>query len=78
VLALSRQQHVPAYDVATIYAALDDADNTFRWLERAIDDSSPIGQLALEPLFDKLHTDARFDKFVSRLRTPRSSGDKTQ
>jgi hypothetical protein len=68
VLALSRTQHVPAYDIATIYAAMGDSDNTFLWLERAIDDSPSVGQIPLEPLFDELHTDIRFKKLVSRLR----------
>jgi tetratricopeptide (TPR) repeat protein len=71
VLALSKQQHVPAYDIATIYAALDDTDNTFLWLERAIDDSPSIGMIPLEPFFDALHSDARFEKFVARIRTRR-------
>jgi tetratricopeptide (TPR) repeat protein len=77
VLALSSKQHVPAYDIATIYAAMDDADSTFLWLERALDDSPSAGGIPLEPLFDKLHTDARFEKFVSQLRTPRRSGGQT-
>jgi tetratricopeptide (TPR) repeat protein len=67
VLGLSKRQHVPAYDIATIYAALDDADNTFLWLERAIGDSSPVGTLALEPSFDELHSDPRFASLVARL-----------
>jgi DNA-binding winged helix-turn-helix (wHTH) protein/TolB-like protein len=71
VLALQKKQHVPAYDIATIYAAMDDADNTFLWLERALDDSPSVGGIPLEPVFDKLHTDARFGRFVVQLRTPR-------
>jgi len=46
VLELSKRQHVPAFDIAGIYAALDDVDNMFLWLEaRPLDDSSPVGSL---------------------------------
>jgi hypothetical protein len=65
---MSKQQHVPAFDIASIYAALDDADNTFLWLERAMDDSSPVGSLPLEPLFDRFHADPRFATLVARIR----------
>jgi DNA-binding winged helix-turn-helix (wHTH) protein/Flp pilus assembly protein TadD len=68
VLDLSRRQHVPAYDIAMIYAALDDPDNTFMWLDRALEDASPLGTIPLEPLFDKLHGDPRFERLVSRIR----------
>jgi len=73
VLALSTRQHVAAYDVAMIYAALDDPDNTFLWLDRAVLDGSPIGTMALEPAFDKFHTDPRFEPLVARVRTPREA-----
>ena len=71
VLELSRRQHVPAYDVATIYAALGDADNAFMWLERAVEDSATVGTIALEPEFEKLHSDPRFETLLARIRTSR-------
>jgi DNA-binding winged helix-turn-helix (wHTH) protein/tetratricopeptide (TPR) repeat protein len=69
VLELSRRQHVPAFDIAGIYAALDDVENMFLWLERALDDSSPVGVLPLEPSFDKFHADPRFASLVARIRS---------
>jgi serine/threonine-protein kinase len=71
VLELSRRQHVPAYDIATIYAALGDADNAFVWLERAIEDSATVGTIALEPEFEKLHPDPRFETLLTRIRKSR-------
>jgi hypothetical protein len=68
-LEKSKRQHVPAFDIAGIYAALGDADNVFLWLERALDDSSPIGSLPLEPAFDQFHADPRFAPLVSRIRS---------
>jgi TolB-like protein len=72
VLERARREHVPAYDVATIYAALDDVDNAFAWLERAVDDSATVGTIALEPEFEKLHSDPRFETLVARTRTSRA------
>jgi TolB-like protein/DNA-binding winged helix-turn-helix (wHTH) protein/lipopolysaccharide biosynthesis regulator YciM len=69
VLERSKHERVFAYDIAMIYAAMDDADSTFLWLDRAVTDSSPIGQLAQEPLLEKLHGDPRFAGVVKKLRS---------
>jgi DNA-binding winged helix-turn-helix (wHTH) protein/TolB-like protein/Tfp pilus assembly protein PilF len=42
VLKLSTERYVAAYDIALIYAALADTENTFRWLERAVEDRSTL------------------------------------
>ncbi len=73
VLSLSKRRHVPAYDIAMIYAALDDADNTFSWLERSIDDGSPMGTFSLDPMFDQFRTDPRFARLVVQSRSPKRS-----
>ena len=73
VLSLSKEQHVPAYDIAMIYAALDDVDNTFSWLERSIGDGSPMGTFSLDPMFDRLRTDPRFARLLAQSRMPRRS-----
>jgi len=68
VLALSKQRYVAAYDIALIYAALDDKENAFKWLERAIEDrSTPISFLARDPALNVLHSDPRFAVLVQRL-----------
>jgi tetratricopeptide (TPR) repeat protein len=72
VLELANREHVPAYDVATIYASLDDFDNAFAWLERAVEDSATVGTIALEPEFEKLRSDPRFETLVARTRTSRA------
>jgi DNA-binding winged helix-turn-helix (wHTH) protein len=68
VLDTSTRQHVPAFDIARIYAALDDTDGTFMWLERALNDSSPVSSLPLEASFDRFHADPRFASLVARMR----------
>ena len=67
VLALSHQQYVPAYDIAMMYAALRDTENTLVWIGRAYEDRSTLmGAMGLEPLLDFLHDDPRFIDYVRR------------
>jgi DNA-binding winged helix-turn-helix (wHTH) protein/TolB-like protein/tetratricopeptide (TPR) repeat protein len=67
----SHQQYVAAYDVATIYAALGDADKTMAWLDRAVDDRSQlIGWLRWDPVFDSIRHDPRYAALVARLGFP--------
>jgi TolB-like protein/Flp pilus assembly protein TadD len=68
LLKLSKERYVAAYDIALIYAALGDTENTFRWLEGAMADRSTlINFLAQDPLFDSLHADPRFAELVKRI-----------
>ena len=61
VLELSKERYVAAYDIALIYAALGDTENTFLWLERAMEDRSTlISFLAQDPMFDTFHSDPRW------------------
>ncbi len=68
VLKLSKQRYVAAYDIALIYAALGDTENTFQWLERAMEDRSALlNFLAQDPMFDAFHGDPRFASLVQRI-----------
>ena len=68
LLALSKQRYVPAYDIATIYAALGETDETFGWLARAFEERSQlIGWLPWDAVFDGIRTDARYAPLVRRL-----------
>jgi serine/threonine-protein kinase len=68
VLKLSKERYVPAYDIALIYAALADTENTFLWLERAMEDRSTLMVfLAQDPMFDAFHSDPRWNGLVQRL-----------
>jgi DNA-binding winged helix-turn-helix (wHTH) protein/TolB-like protein/Flp pilus assembly protein TadD len=64
----SREQYVAAYDIATVYAALGDADETMAWLDRAVDERSQlIAWLRWDPVFDDLRHDPRYAVLVARL-----------
>jgi DNA-binding winged helix-turn-helix (wHTH) protein/TolB-like protein len=68
VLRLSKERYVAAYDIALIYASLADTENTFLWLERAMEDrSTQMSFLAQDPMFDAVHADPRFASLVQRI-----------
>jgi len=68
LIRLSRSQYVPAYDIATIHAALGETDQTFAWLERAFEDRSTlIVWLPWDPVFDGMRTDPRYEEMAARL-----------
>jgi DNA-binding winged helix-turn-helix (wHTH) protein/TolB-like protein len=68
VIKLGKERYVPAYDIALIYAALGDTENTFRWLEAAVKDrSTQMAFMAQDPMLDGLHADPRFQSLVQRI-----------
>jgi hypothetical protein len=68
LMQLATSRYVPALDIATIYASLEDRDNTFQWLERAFADrSTNIAFLEYDPSFDAMRDDARFAALVERI-----------
>jgi len=68
LLASSKERYVPAYDIATIHAALGNVDETFRWLERAFEERSQlIHWLPWDAVFDGIRADARYAPLYARL-----------
>jgi TolB-like protein/Flp pilus assembly protein TadD len=65
LLARSRRTRDDAFDVAIVYAGLGRDDETFTWLDRAIDDRS-LGVEWLPALMDDLQRDPRFESFRRR------------
>jgi serine/threonine-protein kinase len=64
----SRQRYIPPYSFARVYVALGDKDEAFRWLEKAYQDRDPwILLIKIDPMFDGLHSDPRFDDLVQRM-----------
>jgi len=55
-------------DVAMLYAIIDDADEAFRWIDKAIDERHrEILLLGTWELFDPLRSDPRFDAALSQI-----------
>ncbi|MGH7724109.1 MAG: protein kinase domain-containing protein [Candidatus Eiseniibacteriota bacterium] len=54
-------EYVPAYELATIYSALQDSDRAFEWLERAREEhSSFMTLIPFDPRLDGIRRDPRF------------------
>jgi tetratricopeptide (TPR) repeat protein len=65
---VSQTHAPPAYSIASIYTALADYDQAFRWLDQAYEDcSGPIYKLGVDPAFRPLHPDPRFDALLKKM-----------
>ena len=58
---------VPAYRVAAIYMALGDKDRALEWLEK--DRGGWMVWLEVDPVFDGLHSDLRFQDLLRRIQS---------
>jgi len=73
----SRRKHVPAYYIAAIYAVLGDKDRAFRWFEKALTDRSEwLVWLRVDPRFDGLRRDSRFEHLARKVGIPKNSDKK--
>lgn len=68
---LSKQRYVSPYNIACIYAGLNDKDQAFTWLERAYQERSFfMTNLKIETVLDNLRPDPRFKAMLKRLNLP--------
>ncbi len=64
----SKQQYVSAYDVALIYAGLQDKDRAFDWLKKALKERSYLLTfLKVDPVLDNLRSDTRFQTLLKEI-----------
>jgi serine/threonine protein kinase len=67
----SQGQYVAPIQFALVYAGLGQTDETFFWLGKAFEERSPImAYLKVEPWFDPLRADPRFEDMLQRLNIP--------
>jgi TolB-like protein/DNA-binding winged helix-turn-helix (wHTH) protein/tetratricopeptide (TPR) repeat protein len=65
----SSTRYVSPYGLAQIYAALNDKEQTFKWLRLAYDDRAVwMSYLAVDPVFDRYRSDQRFQDLLQNLR----------
>ncbi len=70
---LAKQKYVPPYNIAMVYAGLDDAGAALDWLERAYDTRDVrLTFLAVEPKWDAIRSHPRFQALLKRLALPLS------
>ena len=68
LLAQSRTDYVAPYAVAEVYAHLGARDEVFPWLEKAYEErSSEILSIKVDPNFEGLRNDPRFQNLLRRL-----------
>jgi TolB-like protein/DNA-binding winged helix-turn-helix (wHTH) protein/Tfp pilus assembly protein PilF len=66
--AISSQRYVSPYGLAQIYAALNDKEQTFEWLQIAYDGRAVwMSYLAVDPVFDGFRSDQRFQELLQRV-----------
>jgi hypothetical protein len=68
---MSKQTYVSPYDLAILYTGLGDKDNAFEQLNKAYDERSGwMIYLKVEPHFDPLRSDRRFEELVRKVGLP--------
>ncbi len=68
---LSKQRYVSPLHLAVVNAALGDRDQAFRFLEKAVEKRAQfLIYLKVEPAFDVLRSDPRFQSLLRRLNFP--------
>jgi len=71
VQELSRLEYVSPYSVAQAHAQLGDRDQALAWLEKAYQErDSRLLALRVEPAFESLHSDPKFQDLVKRIGFP--------
>jgi TolB-like protein len=65
---VSRSKYVPAIYFAVIYTGLNQKDDAFHWLDKAVEERCEyLVYLGSDPLADPLRSDPRFSQLMSRL-----------
>jgi TolB-like protein/Tfp pilus assembly protein PilF len=59
------------YEIALVYAGLEENDNAFEWLEKAFQaHDKGMTYLKIDPCLDRLRSDARFQSLIKRVGLP--------
>jgi hypothetical protein len=61
---MSQQGYVPAYDFALIYAGLGEKGQALDWLEKAYQSGVVSMGLKMDPTWDGLSTEPRFQDLI--------------
>jgi tetratricopeptide (TPR) repeat protein len=66
--SLSKHKYVPSLSIARIYAGLSDKEQAFGWLEKGYEErSTPIFYAKVDPAWDPLRSDPRFNDLLGRM-----------
>ena len=71
---LPKSRYVPPYDVAAIWMGLGEKEQALKWLEMAYEDHAAyIPAISVEPVFEGLRSDPRFQNLLRRMNLPLDS-----
>jgi serine/threonine-protein kinase len=71
LLELSKHGYVSPYSIAQTYARLGERDKALTWLEMAFEQhDSKLSSIAVDPMFEGVHSDARFRSLILRMKLP--------
>ena len=67
----SQKRYVPAYSRSVIFTGLGNKDQAFEWAQKAYEEREEwLGYLKVEPAFDPLRSDPRFQDLLRRMNLP--------
>ena len=73
---LSKRAYVSSYQIAQIYAVLEDKDHAISRLEQAFKErDGQLTYMKVDPVFDEIRSDPRFQDLVRRIGFPQLSGN---
>jgi TolB-like protein/DNA-binding winged helix-turn-helix (wHTH) protein/Flp pilus assembly protein TadD len=73
-IATSKPQYLTAWDFAQLYARLGENDQAFEWLEKSYQERGHyFAFMKVDPSFDGLHSDPRFQELLHRMNFPADS-----
>ena len=65
---LQEQRYVSPYTVAAIYAGLNDQEQAFKWLDKAVEERDIwLMNLKVDPVFAKLRSQRKFTDTLARI-----------
>ncbi len=68
---LSKTEYISPYTIAETHARLGENDQAFTWLDLAVQErDGRLTFLKVDPVFDKMHSDARFQNLLQRVGLP--------
>jgi TolB-like protein/DNA-binding winged helix-turn-helix (wHTH) protein/tetratricopeptide (TPR) repeat protein len=73
LLEQRQREYVPPINIAMVYLGLGQSDRAMDWLDRAYDErSGRLANLNVQPLFDPLRAEPRFQALLARMNFPRN------
>jgi len=66
----ARSPYVCPYEVAGVYAQLGETDRAFDWLDKAYRNRSCLYWLRVDPRFDSIRSDPRFQELLAKMNFP--------